>query len=383
MKKTLCTGLVLSWVISGAAWAADEPVAEPALEPAVKSEPAAIAEPDLAPTAKSKPASVPAAKSGHDIYGYTHLHHGHSQGMWMFEYRYMRMNMDGLLDGTKKVRAQDISETDMTGSSPTVGKKYMMAPTDMTMDMHMFMGMYDVTSRFTVMGMLNYLKSEMDMVMYMDMNMDGTSEPMSGMLPMKSSGLGDTILSAAYQVRDPLSVGLGISIPTGSIDQKGRMMASDPETQLPYTMQLGSGTYDLIPTLTYNANAGSFNWGGQGTIIYRIGENDNGYRFGHRAEMSGWLKYAFASHAVATSRLTYTMWGNVDGQDLAVDPMMSPDSDPNAQGGIRTDLFLGMSAFKNGWIFSGEFGVPLYQDLNGPQLKTISIFQLGVSYMVM
>jgi hypothetical protein len=323
--------------------------------------------------------AAPEAETSHNIFAYSHLHHGHGDGMWMFEYRYMRMNMKGLLDGTDEVSASEVSQSNMAMTAPAAGYEYMMAPTDMTMDMHMLMAMYDVTEQFTLMAMLNYLKNEMNMVMYME----GMTEPMSGMLPMESSGLGDTIVSGAYNPNRSWSFGLGLGIPTGSIDEKGRMMEGDPETRLPYTMQLGSGTYDLIPTVAYNADAGSINYGGQGTFVYRTGENDNGYRLGHRLEVSGWLKYAFAARGVATSRLTYTMWGNVDGQDEQVDPMMSPDANPNTQGGIRTDLYLGVAGFKNGWLVSGEVGVPIYQDLNGPQLKTTSLIQLSVMYMMM
>jgi hypothetical protein len=119
-------------------------------------------------------------------------------------------------------------------------------------------------------------------------------------------------------------------------------------------------------------------------FTYRVGENDNDYRLGHRLELGAWAKYAFAPNGVATSRIAYTMWGRVKGADPQLDPTMSPDADANAQGGIRTDFFVGVSAFtNNGWLFSAEIGVPLYQSLNGPQMKTTSLINLGVMYMVM
>lgn len=354
------------------------PVAAPAPEPAPTPTPT---EPSHAHTGHTAPAKteVEPEPTGHSIFAYTHLHHGHGEGMWMFEYRYMRMNMKGLLDGTETVRARDVALSNGAMTDPASGYDYMMAPTDMSMDMHMLMAMYDFTDTLTVMAMFNYLRNEMDMVMYMD----GMTEPMSDMLPMESSGLGDTQVSLLYQATHSLSLGLGLNIPTGSIDEKGAMIEGGPKTRLPYTMQLGSGTYDVMPTVTYNADSGAWNWGGSGTATFRTGENDNDYRLGHRLEISGWLKYAFAERAVATSRLTYTQWGNVSGQDPEVDPFMSPDADPNNQGGIRTDLYLGVSAFKNGWIVSGELGAPIYQDLNGPQMKMESLIQLGVSYMLM
>ena len=40
-----------------------------------------------------------------------------------------------------------------------------MAPTEMTMDMHMFGTMYAISNKWTLMGMLNYLDNEMTMPM--------------------------------------------------------------------------------------------------------------------------------------------------------------------------------------------------------------------------
>ena len=42
----------------------------------------------------------------------------------------------------------------------------------------------------------------------------------------------------------------GLSFPTGSIDEKGDTPRGKG-TQVPYTMQIGSGTYDLQPALVY------------------------------------------------------------------------------------------------------------------------------------
>jgi hypothetical protein len=322
-----------------------------------------------------------AGDDGHDISAYTHLHHGHNAGMWMFEYRFMRMKMDGLLDGTTELDQGEVSGTNITMTARAPGKSYEMEPTDMTMDMHMLMVMYDVSARFTLMGMANYLKNDMGMFMQMQMG----SEWMEMDMPrMESSGVGDTIVSALYQATDALSLGLGVSLPTGSIDEEGVMMEGEPKERLPYMMQLSSGTYDLIPSVTYNDARGAWNWGAQGAFTYRSGENANEYRLGHRLELGAWAKVAVASNAVVTGRLAYTMWGAVEGADPELDPHMSPDADPDAQGGTRADVYLGASAFTdNGWLFSLEYGVPVNQNLNGPQMKTTSLLNLGVTYMMM
>ena len=54
------------------------------------------------------------------------LHHTHPQGEWMFGYSYMDMSMDGNRDGTS-----DQSTADVFAAG------FMVAPTEMTMKMHM------------------------------------------------------------------------------------------------------------------------------------------------------------------------------------------------------------------------------------------------------
>ncbi len=45
------------------------------------------------------------------------------------------------------------------------------------------------------------------------------------------------------------NLGLTLYFPTGSIDERGATPMG-PNMQLPYPMQLGSGTYDLEPSFT-------------------------------------------------------------------------------------------------------------------------------------
>ena len=43
---------------------------------------------------------------------------------------------------------------------------------------------------------------------------------------------------------------------------------------LPYSMQPGSGTFDLLPGISYRGRAGAFSWGGQIGGVLRLGRND-------------------------------------------------------------------------------------------------------------
>lgn len=81
--------------------------------------------------------------------------HMHEMGEWMVSYRYMSMDMEGLLKGSSSVAPTMMA----TGFMPN------MLPTEMTMDMHMFGTMYAISNKWTLMGMLNYLDNEMTMPM--------------------------------------------------------------------------------------------------------------------------------------------------------------------------------------------------------------------------
>lgn len=310
--------------------------------------------------------------SGHDTGSGAHIHHQHKVGGWMFEYKFMRMSMDGLLDGTSSVDPASVTGTMMMPGA------YMMAPTEMTMDMHMLMAMYGLNDKISLMGMVNHVSNDMDMVSRFAVEST-----------ISSSGVGDTQLGVMYSVNKALMLSVNLSIPTGGIDEKddmvmGGMMGTISDAQLPYPMQLGSGTYDLIPSITYQINRGQWDWGGQGTYTYRTGENDNDYTLGNRLEVTGWAKRRVNGNAVLTGRLNWSKWGNVDGADPGLNPMMTPTADTDAQGGSRLDALIGINGmFTGGHMLGLEVGVPVKQDLDGPQMETDLLVTFAYQYVML
>ena len=284
--------------------------------------------------------------------------HAHSQGDWMFSYRFMRMDMDGNRDDSDRV------------STNKVLKDYMIAPKSMTMDMHMVGAMYGVNDDVTVMLMVPYLDVEMDHVTRMGKK-----------FTTRTNGIGDVKLSSLIKMYEwaggQLNFNAGISFPTGSIDEKDDTPAGSNQ-HLPYPMQLGSGTYDLMPGLTYLGNNDTLSWGVQGIGTFRISDNDNDYTLGDRFNLTGWVVRDWTSQFSSSLRVNGEWWSNIDGSDRKLSPMapnMVPTADPNKRAGRRFDLLVGASfAPASGW-FEGqriavEFGAPVYQNLDGPQLET-------------
>lgn len=293
--------------------------------------------------------------------------HMHKMGEWMISYRYMTMDMEGLLDGSSKVTAM--------GASSKYGFNAMMLPIKMTMDMHMFGTMHAISDQWTLMGMLNYLDNEM--------SMQGAS-----MAPMETSGLGDVKVSGLYDLARleggrRVHLNLGISLPSGAIDEK-----RVDGTIMPYGMQLGSGTWDLLPALTFLGQSDDYSWGAQIGGTLRLDDNDRGYSLGNRFEASLWGARKVSDYLSVSAKLDHTSQDDLDGQDKDVTMMMrniSPGYVPSHQGNDRTTLGLGFNYYfidggLKGHRFAAEWETPLDQKANGVQLELDSIWTLGWQY---
>ena len=151
--------------------------------------------------------------------------HMHKMGESMISYRYMTMDMKGLLKGSSnitKAQAAPSYPMSMMGN---------MLPKDMSMDMHMFGTMHAISDKWTLMGMINYLDNEMSMQSGMKMESSGLSD-------IKLGGLYE-LLSTDHGRRTHLNL---VSLPTGSTEKIPLAISS-------YGMQLGSALGTSPPPL--------------------------------------------------------------------------------------------------------------------------------------
>lgn len=305
--------------------------------------------------------------------------HTHNKGEWMLSYRFMRMDMQGNAIGTRSVSPDEIVTTvgnpffGQPGQPPTLR----VVPLSMTMDMHMFGAMYAPNDRVTLMGMVNYLEKEMDHTTYQ--GPVGTN--VLGTFTTKSSGLGDTSVGALVRlVEQPTQkwhANIGISLPTGDIEKTDQVLApngNQPVLRMPYAMQLGSGTVDLKPGITYNGRRDNLTWGAQYIATLRLGKNNEDYSLGDVQQLTAWTAYSPAPSWSVAARLAWEDIGRIDGMDPAI---MAPvqTAVPNNYGGQSWYAFLsanvaGQSGWRRGHRLAIEFGIPLRQDLNGPQMET-------------
>lgn len=272
-------------------------------------------------------------------------------GEWMLGYQFMLDSMAGNLVGTKRISNEKILE------------RFATTPTDMKMRMHMFMAMYAPSNDFTLMAMLPYIRKSMNHV-----------SSMGAPFIERTEGLGDLELRGLYTVYGSagrphrIQLTAGVGLPSGSIDKSMEGM------RLEYPMQLGSGTVSLLPGVIYLGTAAPWNWGAELGSNVRLGENANGYRLGNRYRLSVWGARQLTNLLTVVARADGERWGNIRGADPLLDHMDEPTKDPTLQAGKRLDLLLGVSVrstegFLKGQQFFLEAGAPVYQSLDGPQLK--------------
>ncbi len=294
--------------------------------------------------------------------------HAHGRGEYMLSYRFMNMQMEGLRSGTEPVSIAEAHKT------------FMMAPLSMTMMMHMVGVMYAPSDVVTLMAMGNWV----DLAMHNDHAHHGHDhehghEEHDG--SVASTGPGDASLSALIGLKRTgstrLHLNAGVSFPVGSIARVGvTPMSEGRETQLPYPMQLGSGTWDVLPGITLFGMSERASWGGQVSGVLRANTNSRGYRKGHAGAATAWFAVRPSDYLSVSARVAGRMWGNYNGSDDAyANPMMTPAVREDLRGGTRIDAPLGVNLYfprgaLQGHRLAVEWSIPVYQDLDGPQLET-------------
>ena len=284
--------------------------------------------------------------------------HTHLAGERMIGYKLMFMRMDGNRDGT-----DGISDDDVLAGFPVT-------PTNMDMAMHMVEVMYAPSDDLTLMAMVPFVSLSMD-----HLTRTGVR------FTTDSRGIGDITLAGLYTFfgdvgtgRHRLLLNAGVTVPTGSIDERGDTPAGQ-NLKLPYPMQVGSGTLDLLPGLTYLGESETWAWMLEGKPVVRLGENDNAYKLGQQFHFDGWGARKVTDWASVSAQLSGRVWRDIDGADPDLNPTMVPTADPNLRGGERVDLLFALNAYAASGTLDGvraavEVGFPVYQSLDGPQLET-------------
>ncbi len=294
-----------------------------------------------------------------------HLHE--SEGI-MTGYRYSTTSYSGLYEGANEV-----------SDNALIAAGYSAFPTSMTMDMLMLDIMYAYTDDLTFMLMPQYMR--MDMSMDMDMGID---------MPVLHnthdvSGIGDTKASALYRLVGGESfdvIGtLGVSIPTGKVDRRNTNGAL-----VHYSMQLGSGTWDLAPALSLIGNTGRLGFGAKVSATVRLeDENDSGYALGDGYQAQVWSSLRLLDWMSVSVRASYENQDPITGAYNESFNMGSPMDNPDNYGGESLDVGVGVNTVFTAGNAKGlrlglEWVTRTQEDYNGYQLGLDDSIVASISY---
>lgn len=315
-----------------------------------------------------------------------HMHH---EGGWMVSYRYMAMLMRGNLDGDSQISAETIATTvpNRFFGQPGQPATLRVVPTDMEMQMHMFSVMHAPTDWLTLMAMGNYVQKSMGHITFAG----GAGATRLAKFDVNTDGLSDTTVGGLVKLfadgTHNVHLNLGVSMPTGSIEEEAAIVAPNnarPVLRVPYAMQLGTGTFDLMPGVTYTGRSGDLGWGSQLAARIHPYRNSQGYAYGDRFRVDVWGSWQWAPWGSASLRLGAQSEGQIEGIDARI-AVPNQTADPDNYGGERFDVAFGFNLAGQrgdlrGLRLAFEATVPVYQNLNGPQMDTDIILTLGLQY---
>src|SRR5439155_22913506 len=144
--------------------------------------------------------------------------------------------------------------------------------------------------------------------------------------------------------------------------------------------------YDILPGLTYLGQTTKWAWGAEFVPTVRFGRNEHNYRLGDQYRISTWAYRGVAEWFSVSLRADAQIWEHIHGFDPDLARLDEPTKDPSAQGGRRVDVLPGINFYVPRGFFKGnrlaiEFGVPVYQSLNGPQLATDWLIRIGYQWV--
>ncbi len=286
-----------------------------------------------------------------------------------FGYEYIQADFQDYQDGTKRLSIADV----MAAGFPVV-------PAEITQEAHLFKIGYELNDRTVINFQIPMIRQST-----FHFGNPAVLPPQFEEFTIDTQGLGDIGLSASYVAwtkgRHAIAIDTGFSFPTGSIDEFGRTPRdAAADTLVPYTMQLGSGTVDFKPAITYVGSSEWLEWGTRAQGNIRLGKNSRDYSLSNRFALRNWITLTTFKTFQPSLRLATEVWDRIHGADeelFIIRPDGSrftpaPVTDPELFGGEKVSVGLGVripirKGFMQGQTIELEGSIPVYQSLNGPQ----------------
>lgn len=197
------------------------------------------------------------------------------------------MGMQGNMIGDHNLSSGAIATT----YNAVAGSKIRVVPDGMNAQMYMFGAMYAVSDWLNVSVMSSWTRKYMRMTTYKGMMGSTVLGSNSG----STSGFGDTSVSAIvrfYQDQHThLHLNFGLGLPSGSTTDTITMLAPTGmhmQMRAPYGMEIGTGSVEALPGLTYLGTVGRWSWGGAFRARIPFARNSHDYNWGAMYEEDVW-----------------------------------------------------------------------------------------------
>jgi len=317
--------------------------------------------------------------------------HTLAKDQFMVGYRYQYSREAGdLLRETRPVGDAEVVAQGC-GNNPCY-----VAPAEMNMHMHMLDLMYAPTDWLTLMLMPQFMDMHMNMRDLAGASGSGGDQYVENARTHAkhehiTGEIGDTGIYALFKLFENhgqhVHATAGFTAPTGKSDTQLRSAHGYDLGYIHYGMQIGSGTWDFKPSLTYTGQWERLSWGAQFSATVRTGQNNSGYTLGDQLQGTAWGGYRMMDWLHATLRGIYTDIGSIrggypKGSHVPIGPMDYTGS----YGGRYWDVGFGVNASVPGGDFVGntfsvEWRQPVMDDVNGYQLERDGALSANWSYM--
>lgn len=250
-------------------------------------------------------------------------------------------------------------------SAGAFARGYSIAPTDRWDQHYELEAMFGLNRRLDLYIVLPYTTHEIDQ----DLSLGGQST-------IESSGLEDIHIGGVFRSYDKgptrLSFMAGLSLPTGQVDVTDNY-AGAPGTTLPYPMQIGTGTFDLLPGVMIESSWRGMQVGARASgRIHLESAHDEGWFRSNTSRLDLWASKQIAKDLRGSLRAETNWWGDLHGADPDLVPLRNPLEDALRQGGSRVVLYGGLSKdldSEGNSRIEFELGLPVEEWLDGPALS--------------
>ena len=301
-----------------------------------------------------------------------------NQGQWAVSYAPFWTRLAGNMIGTNLTNPQYIIQNVHSSHLPPAPGHYGLLR--MVPDNFEFFGQsvseaYGVTKDVTLVVATTYWEKWVNM----DTFHPGTGpSALYGTSTGHTEGIGDTLLAGVWRVyhdnMNQLNLNLGFLLPTGDTTANQTLFVPKGVYSYGrafYGMQPGWGTFDVMPGVAYSGVLNQWSWG----LAYRgnfpMDNTSAGWRYGALNDITGWGGYTWLPGLETTLRLDGMTQGRIGGFDPAI-VGFAQGANPLFYGGQWVSIFGGMVI--GGQYFNVpkanlalEVGLPVYQNLNGPQ----------------